>query len=242
MIRLLQDVYVTAGDRLCFSVHSNVGTDAIKWARVFSDDIELRDANGELLTIGISLGTQEVTDDSDTNLLTDDGDVISMQDESYFDEEPLTAPTTAAVSGISFSPLKADGSRAFEVSVQTSASAGAYERCGIEFLVYLGELDDEEGDPGKFVLKNLLLEKNFLGGYFDGDTVRGGWLIDTNSISDYRWHGTPYDSASIYAEEYVRTNGVIDSLLLDSALPINVTPYFTVSQYDAVDGIDNVVV
>ena len=238
MIRVLSDVYVLDGERLCFSVHSNLGTEAIKWARVYSDDIELRDANGEILTFGVSLGTDVLTDDGATNNLTDDAGTNELIDESYFVEEALTAPATAGVSGFSDIALLADGAKAFEISINAPTADGTFYRCGVEFLIDLRELTGEDGAAAKFRLENMLLEKNYLGSYFDGDTKRGGWLVDTNSISDYRWAGTPYESHSIYAEEYVRTNGILDSLLIDYAVPITESPYFTITKYNAVHGVD----
>jgi len=67
---------------------------------------------------------------------------------------------------------------------------------------------------------NLLLEKNFVGSYFDGDSVRGGWVVGGPSISDFRWLGAENGSFSIYSENYQRTVHVVRRLL-PSLLPVN---------------------
>jgi len=59
-----------------------------------------------------------------------------------------------------------------------------------------------------------LLERDYIGEYFDGNTSRGGWLIgSTGSISDYRWKGTANDSESVYSSNWAKTQNVIDRLL-----------------------------
>lgn len=66
---------------------------------------------------------------------------------------------------------------------------------------------------------NLLLEKNYIGSYFDGNTVRGGWVTGNPSISDFRWLGTENNSFSVYSENYQKTASVV-SRLLPSLLPV----------------------
>lgn len=65
----------------------------------------------------------------------------------------------------------------------------------------------------------MLLEKNFIGNYFDGNTVRGGWVAGSPSISDFRWLGTENDSFSVYSENYQKTASVVRRLL-PSLLPV----------------------
>ena len=73
---------------------------------------------------------------------------------------------------------------------------------------------------------NVLLERNSIGTYFDGDTVEGGWLLSGNgsagSISDYRWLGTPNDSFSVYTTNWKKTTHVVSRLLKD-LLPVKET-------------------
>lgn len=77
-----------------------------------------------------------------------------------------------------------------------------------------------------------LLEKGYIGEYFDGDTIRGGWLVDGNSISDYRWLGTANQSFSVYSANYQKTRNVVYRLLPE-ILPITnlLTPSFSGSVY-----------
>lgn len=74
---------------------------------------------------------------------------------------------------------------------------------------------------------NILLERNYLGEYFDGDTRKGGWLVENmNSISDFRWrdpdnpnNSVPAASFSVYSPNYQKTKNVIQRLLPD-VLPV----------------------
>ena len=72
----------------------------------------------------------------------------------------------------------------------------------------------------------VLLERNYIGKYFDGDTVEGGWLLNGNtsvgSISDYRWLGTPHNSFSVYTTNWKKTTQVV-SRLLKNLLPVKET-------------------
>jgi hypothetical protein len=77
-----------------------------------------------------------------------------------------------------------------------------------------------------------LLEKGYIGEYFDGNTIRGGWLVDGNSISDYRWLGTANQSFSVYSANYQKTRNVVYRLLPE-ILPITdlLSPGFSGSVY-----------
>lgn len=72
----------------------------------------------------------------------------------------------------------------------------------------------------------VLLERNYIGKYFDGDTVEGGWLLSgngsTGSISDYRWLGSPSASFSVYTTNWKKTTQVVSRLLKD-LLPVRET-------------------
>lgn len=173
MIHLSSPIPVQLNDFVGFSVQSNDGTNAIKWARL---------VNGA----GAVMGTQSV-------------------------------PTTVA------------GSTVFEVSVDSNASVGIWTNAYVEYLVDLSAVP-------AFVNGSLLAERNHLGDYFDGDTVRGGWLVDSSSVSDYRWAGSANSSRSLYAEDYQRTNGIIDAVLLD-VFPITEASKYTIVSYNAVPGV-----
>jgi len=83
--------------------------------------------------------------------------------------------------------------------------------------------------PGNFHESRFLIERNSIGGYFDGSTTLGGWLIgDGSSISDYRWEGTENLSLSIYNEDYQRTKLVLQDLI-DDVLPVNVADAFVLN-------------
>lgn len=78
-------------------------------------------------------------------------------------------------------------------------------------------------------MRQLLLEREFGGAYFDGNTSFGGWLLGSSTISDYRWYnpaasnslteGTAISNYSIYNSNYMKTRKVVNRLLL-SLLPV----------------------
>ena len=69
---------------------------------------------------------------------------------------------------------------------------------------------------------NMLLERDYIGTYFDGNTVEGGWLLSglsTGSISDYRWLGAKNNSYSVYSANWKKTQQVV-SRFLQNILPV----------------------
>lgn len=58
-----------------------------------------------------------------------------------------------------------------------------------------------------------LLERNYIGEYFDGNTSRGGWLLGATNEPDYRWKGTANDSQSVFSSNWGKTTDVIERLL-----------------------------
>lgn len=77
--------------------------------------------------------------------------------------------------------------------------------------------------------KYMLLEHVANGQYFDGNTSFGGWLVDGNTISDYRWYnpvapngaspGLPIENFSVYNSNYQKTRAVA-SRFLTNLLPV----------------------
>jgi hypothetical protein len=73
----------------------------------------------------------------------------------------------------------------------------------------------------------LLLEKNNVGNYFDGNTVEGGWIVDENgSVSDFQWLNpadpgatAPNIDFSVFNSNFQKTKAVINRLQAD-VLPI----------------------
>jgi hypothetical protein len=173
LIRVGSPVPLLDQDRAVFSVQSNVGTSAIKWARVVN-------------VSGATLGFQDT-------------------------------------------PTPVSGALAFEITADTGASVGIFTNTYVEYLVDLSEVP---------VLENrlLLAERNYLGTYFDGDTVRGGWLIDSSSVSDYRWSGAVNSSPSIFAEDYERTKAIVTELLYEE-LPVTEVAKYTIVSHNAIPGL-----
>jgi len=75
----------------------------------------------------------------------------------------------------------------------------------------------------------MLLERAVGGVYFDGNTTLGGWLVDGNTISDYRWYnpaapngaspGLPIENFSVYNSNYQKTRAVV-TRLMPQLLPV----------------------
>lgn len=173
LFHLDSPVPVKLGDRICFSVQSNVGTNGIKWARLVDSE-------------GNEIGFENVSS-------------------------------------------TVGGSPAFEIVAVDNAELDTFTNSYIEYLVNLDE-------AGTFTNELLLAERNYLGTYFDGDTVRGGWLIDASSVSDYRWSGSDNASPSIFAEDYERTKAIVNELLFD-VLPITEASKYTIVSYNAIPGL-----
>jgi hypothetical protein len=175
-------VPVQAADRLAFSVHSTLGTSALKYAR----------------------------------LVDSSGNVI----------------------GESAALTKAQDSPAIEI-VANDNLAGDWTIGFIEFVVDLESVST-------YSLKYLLAERNRLGNYFDGSFVNGGWISNpagTSRTGDYNWSsegentGNPFDSISVYTEDYQRTRAVLGNTFL-GLLPITQADYYTVTSYNAIPGMD----
>ncbi len=101
------------------------------------------------------------------------------------------------------------GKKYWRLEVPSSVTTYTNAVLSIKFANSVGSFSISYAD-----FKYALLERNTIGEYFDGNTVRGGWLIgSTGSISDYRWKGTPNDSQSVFSSNWAKTQNVIDRLL-----------------------------
>lgn len=85
-----------------------------------------------------------------------------------------------------------------------------------------------EDSPAVFEnFTKVLLERNFIGEYFDGDDRLGGWITDgETSISDYRWRNPTYpdttfegDAFPVYSANYQKTKAILNKML-PSILPV----------------------
>jgi hypothetical protein len=66
----------------------------------------------------------------------------------------------------------------------------------------------------------LLLERNIIDDYFDGDSVLGSWIVDGGgSVSDYAWVGDPAESISVYTDNYQKMKTIVNQLI-PSILPV----------------------
>lgn len=63
-------------------------------------------------------------------------------------------------------------------------------------------------------LDQLLLERNIIGDYFDGNSNQGAWIVDgSGSVSDYDWSGTPDASPSVYTDNYQKMQSILRQLI-----------------------------
>lgn len=182
-----------------------LGSDQILWARLVNADDETIMGEGAPVTL--------TTDDA-LVLLTDN-------DETLFDLTPDPVPPIAAPDLGNYVEMQVF------VDTERTANTDGWIRVNVEFLVDLR--------PGPFSGDQLLVERNYFGAYFDGDTIFGGWFNGDPSVSDFRWEGTPDNSRSLYTEDYERTRQYVD-LVYKQLLPISVDSAFTITQFDYVAG------
>lgn len=96
----------------------------------------------------------------------------------------------------------------FYYDMDTVATTGTY------YPVFVMKL--KAGQAVTF--KNWMVEPNRTGGFFDGNSVFGGYLYQGFS-SDYRWFGSAYASYSLYTSDRQRTQNAI-TRLLPQILPV----------------------
>ena len=94
--------------------------------------------------------------------------------------------------------------------------------------VYFAIFQESEVDAQQH-FNYMLLERATNGSYFNGDTSFGGWLVDVNTISDYRWYnpaapnsasaGLPIENFSVYNSNYQKTRAVANRFLTN-LLPV----------------------
>ena len=67
----------------------------------------------------------------------------------------------------------------------------------------------------------LLLERNSIDEYFDGNSVAGAWIVDSvGAVSDYAWLGTENDSVSTYTDNLQRLKSAV-ARLAPTVIPVN---------------------
>lgn len=115
-----------------------------------------------------------------------------------------------------------------EIDVTTGTNPTTFTNTTMEFRV--------DVSSGPFIGQNYLVEANNLGTYFDGDTVRGGWLVDNfGSVADFAWSGTKNASVSTYSEDFSRTVGAVKDIF-PQVLPIQVSTYYSINAYKQIRG------
>lgn len=110
----------------------------------------------------------------------------------------------------------------------TKVSKDSWTIAFVEVVVDMGAVSTV------FDLSKVVIERNSIGGYFDGDTVyTGSALVGSNVERDCAWKGNPKQSVSLYTEQRFKTAAIIKALL-NKAIPANQT--YTISGYADVPG------
>ena len=66
----------------------------------------------------------------------------------------------------------------------------------------------------------FLLERNIIDDYFDGDSTRGGWIVDSGgSVGDFAWSGTANESPSVYTSNYQKVKTIVQQYI-PNILPV----------------------
>lgn len=124
--------------------------------------------------------------------------------------------------------VRAGDAWGYQVSAGFGISETSWTIAFVEVVV------DMEAVSTVFDLSKVVIERNSIGGYFDGDTVYTGSVLDNGVLErDCAWEGNPNQSVSLYTEQRRRTAGVINALLYKS-LPVG--QVYTISDYAALPG------
>lgn len=181
------------------------GANNIIWGRLTNA------TDGTIMGQGRSVS---LLDDDNLQLLTDLDEELSD-----FVPDPVAPIGIPDLGNYIEMPVFVDESR--------TANKDGWITVNVEILVDLRQ----EGFAGD----QMLVERNFFGPYFDGDTVFGGWFDGDPSVSDFRWEGTPNNSRSLYTEDYERTYQFVELIYRD-LIPISVVSSYVISQFDYVAG------
>ena len=127
-----------------------------------------------------------------------------------------SGPPASLVEVVSTStPIQVGGRKYWKLVIPDTASAG--------WLTLRAEYTSS-GDSPETLFKNILLEENNIGDFFNGGTQRGGWMkYETGSISDFRWFDPTNPTAgqsalannaySVYSTNYQKTKAVVTKML-----------------------------
>lgn len=185
------------------------GGQRVVWGRLINAD------TGDIL--GVDGRPFNITDDPGSFLLTDEGEeLIGVTPDPV---RPISVP---GLGNYIEMPVYID---------ERFPTKDGWAKFNVEVLVDLRK--------GGWTGDRLLVERNYFGEYFDGDTERGGWLVGSPLISDFRWDGEPDDSLSLYTEDYERTRQFVELAYRD-LLPITTERNFTLTRFDFVGGTEEV--
>lgn len=129
--------------------------------------------------------------------------------------------------GFSSTINRADTYPVLQVVATDNVTTTAYTAAYVEIYVDLTEISS-------FTLRNCLLERNNVGSYFDGYTIRGGWIVDgASASSDFQWtnpadpsevNPNPATSLATYINQRLRTQASLEKIVSE-VLPIDESSY-----------------
>lgn len=155
-------------------------------------------------------------------LYTEPGMVFYFSVDSKIGESSInrvllySGPPASSVEVVSTStPIQVGGRKYWKLVIPDTATAG--------WLTLRAEYTATDAST-QSLFKNILLEENNIGDFFNGGTQRGGWMkYETGSISDFRWfdpnNPTAGQSAlannaySVYSTNYQKTKAVVTKML-----------------------------
>ena len=127
--------------------------------------------------------------------------------------------------------------------------------CFIELLVDLANVPSEASTLPEFSIENVLVERNYIGEYFDGNKADSTWVINPDGLpsgKDHRWSmlgdypaadQTDGPGISVYSEEFYKTVPLLQSVFKD-AIPAEEYGKYSYGQsemvYDGIPGLDGI--
>jgi len=92
-------------------------------------------------------------------------------------------------------------------------------------------------NPGDtIIISKWLVEPNSVGGYFDGNSIYGGFIQQANEplivgTADYRWGsdgGSNNEDFSYYTLDYARITNVVERVVENDLIPVNMIGQYTI--------------
>lgn len=222
-------IYVTGGETLTFSIQGSLYTNAQDSViRVAFYGVGEGAASAGYTGIGNSVYGKLDGDDI-AGAVVFEADANGANDTTRSPEFEGGVPSSIFFTDVliaeSSNPITIGGIKYWNLTIPSSVETYT----PVFFAVFIG--------PKANLLRGfakMLLERASGGEYFDGDTVNGGWLIESSSgsqISDYRWYYEPEPSSptqegtaelnySVYNSNYQKKRALLNRFVKE-LIPVN---------------------